>query len=123
MLDRAELMAFVPTLDLERARSFYVGTLGLSVEEDNPHALAVRSGGQRLRVTRVEEFSPHPFTVLGWVVDDIAAAVAELRSRGVEFAVYDALDQDADAVWTAPGGAKVAWFHDPDANTLSLTEL
>ncbi len=45
MLDRAELMAFVPTLDLEQARSFYVGTLGLAIEQDSPFALGVRSGG------------------------------------------------------------------------------
>ncbi len=47
MLDRAELMAFAPTLDLEQARSFYVGTLGLTLEEDSPYALGVRSGGTR----------------------------------------------------------------------------
>jgi hypothetical protein len=35
---------------------------------------------------------------------------------------YDGLDQDADGIWQAPSGAQVAWFRDPDANTLSLTE-
>ncbi len=123
MLGRAELIAFAPSLNLERARSFYVGTLGLTVEEDSPFALALRSGGVRLRVTRVEALTPHPFTVLGWVVDDIAAAVTELRSAGVEFAFYDSVEQDALGVWAAPSGARIAWFHDPDGNTLSLTQF
>ncbi|MGV1007977.1 MAG: VOC family protein [Dermatophilaceae bacterium] len=123
MMDSAELMAFAPTLDLDRARSFYVDVLGLTLEEHSPFALGLRSGGVRLRVTRVQELTPHPFTVLGWVVDDIAAAVTTLGSAGVEFARYDGMEQDDLGVWTAPGGALVAWFHDPDGNTLSLTQL
>ena len=117
-------MAFVPTLDLEQALLFDVGTLGLTLEQDSPYALGVRSGGTRLRVTRVEALTPDPFTVLGWVVDDISAAVSQLRSRGVEFAVYGRYGAGFEnAVWTAPGGAQVAGFDDPDGNTLSLTEF
>jgi predicted enzyme related to lactoylglutathione lyase len=46
-----------------------------------------------------------------------------MRSQGVMFTVYDGLGQDRDAIWTAPGGVRIAWFRDPDGNTLSLTQF
>jgi hypothetical protein len=48
--------------------------------------------------------------------------VRELAGRGVEFVRYPALEQDALGIWRAPSGARVAWFGDPDGNTLSLTQ-
>ena len=66
------------------------------------------------------ELTPQGFTVLGWKVDDIAATIAALRESGVEFHRYDGMDQDDDGVWTSPSGARIAWFGDPDGNTLSL---
>ena len=45
-----------------------------------------------------------------------------LTARGVEFTRYDGMEQDDLGVWSAPGGDQVAWFHDPDGNTLSLTQ-
>ena len=46
-----------------------------------------------------------------------------LRQRGVDPLIFDGMGQDDDAVWTAPGGALVAWFTDPDGNVLSFTQL
>jgi hypothetical protein len=60
--------------------------------------------------------------VLGWDVDDLDAAVDELRGRGITFTRYDGMDQDEHDAWTAPSGTRVAWFRDPDANTLSLQQ-
>ncbi len=123
MLDDAPIMAFVPTMNLDGARAFYEGTLGLSVEEQTEFAVALNGGGCRLRATLVEQLTPQPFTVLGWVVDDVEAAVKDLTERGVEFTIYEGMGQDANGVWTAPGGARIAWFRDPDGNTLSLTQF
>jgi predicted enzyme related to lactoylglutathione lyase len=61
--------------------------------------------------------------VLGFIVPDISAAIRELSGRGVNFERFPFVEQDADGVWTAPGGARVAWFKDPDGNTLSLTQM
>jgi catechol 2,3-dioxygenase-like lactoylglutathione lyase family enzyme len=63
-LGNAPLVAFAPTTDLDRAREFYVGVLGLTLEETNPFACVVRGGGTMLRLTKVDSFTPHPFTVL-----------------------------------------------------------
>jgi hypothetical protein len=56
-------------------------------------------------------------------VTDIAAAVEDLAARGVAFTPYGGMDQDERGLWTAPGGAQVAWFGDPDGSVLSLTRL
>jgi catechol 2,3-dioxygenase-like lactoylglutathione lyase family enzyme len=123
MLANADVMAFVATADLRRARRFYEGVLGLPVIEDDGLALAFEAHDTMLRVTAVRELTPSPYTVLGWSVPDIAAAVGELEARGVAFARYPGFEQDAQGIWTAPTGARVAWFNDPDGNTLQLTEL
>ena len=68
-------------------------------------------------------FKPQPFTILGWQVPDIAKAVSELKQKGVHFESYGLPTQDADGIWTAPGGAKVVSFKDPDGNILSLTQM
>lgn len=73
-------------------------------------------------MTPVEFAAQAPYTVLGWAVPDIAEAVAALAQRGVAFTRYDGMAQDELGVWTAPGGAKVAWFRDPDGNTLSISQ-
>jgi hypothetical protein len=74
-----------------------------------------------VRLTPVPEPAARPFTIAGWKVPDIGAAVTGLTDRGVQFARYDGMTQDDLGIWTAPGGDQVAWFHDPDGNTLSLT--
>jgi catechol 2,3-dioxygenase-like lactoylglutathione lyase family enzyme len=123
VLAGADLVGFVATTDLARARAFYEETLGLPVIEEDPYALALDANGTMLRVTAVPDFRPADYTVCGWLVDDIAAAIRELGAKGVDFARYDGMDQDELGVWTAPSAAKVAWFTDPDGNTLSLTQV
>ena len=76
-----------------------------------------------LRVTAAPAVAQPGYTVLGWRVDDIAATMAELSARGVEFRRYEGMGQDEAGVWTTPDGAQVAWFADPDGNTLSLTQF
>ena len=122
MLASATLVAFVPTTDLDRAHAFYGEMLGLRRVEASPFANAYDAAGTQLRVTRVEDFEPDPFTVLGWQVPDLTKTVATLRANGIEPLDYEAMTQDADGAWTSPSGARIAWFQDPDANTLSLTE-
>jgi catechol 2,3-dioxygenase-like lactoylglutathione lyase family enzyme len=121
VLADASFIGFIPARDLAAARAFYEGTLGLRVVADTPFALVLDAGGTMLRVTPVPGLGPRPFTIAGWNVPDIDAAVRALAGRGVQFARYDGITQDELGVWTTPGGDRVAWFKDPDGNTLSLT--
>ncbi|MGH9279455.1 MAG: VOC family protein [Acidimicrobiales bacterium] len=117
------LVAFLGCTDLERAREFYVETVGLVLVDQVPSACVFNVHGTMLRVTKVAEAPRAGHTVLGWDVIDIAEAMSDLRERGVEFRRYEELDQDDDGVWTTPRGDRVAWFEDPDGNVLSLAQF
>jgi catechol 2,3-dioxygenase-like lactoylglutathione lyase family enzyme len=121
VLGDADYVGFVPVRDAVSARAFYEGVLGLRVVDESPFALVVDAHGTTLRITPVGELTPQPFTIAGWVVPDIEATVRALVSAGVAFDRFEGMDQDDLGIWTTPGGDRVAWFRDPDGNTLSLT--
>jgi catechol 2,3-dioxygenase-like lactoylglutathione lyase family enzyme len=123
MLASCEIVAFVATTDAVKAREFYESALGLGLIADEPPALVFDANGTMLRIAKVREFTPAPFTVLGWKVPDIRKTMTELRTKGVEFQRYPGLNQDELGVWKSPSGAQVTWFKDPDGNTLSLTQF
>jgi len=121
-LASSHVMAFVATCDPQRARAFYEDVLGLRLVEDEPFALVFDANGTTLRIAKVPALVPAGYTVLGWVVSDIAAGVAALQHRGVMFERFPGMTQDALGICTFPNGSRVAWFKDPDGNTLSLTQ-
>ncbi len=121
MLAGAPFIGFIPVRDIFEARGFYERVLGLRVVEDTPFAVVLDANGTMLRLTPVPGLAVQPFTIAGWQVADITAAVRDLAARGVRFTRYDGMGQDELGIWTAPGGDRVAWFTDPDGNTLSLT--
>jgi catechol 2,3-dioxygenase-like lactoylglutathione lyase family enzyme len=114
---------FAATTDAERSRAFYENVLGLRLLGDDRFALVFKVGELSLRIQKVAHKPKIEYTVLGWSVSDIGAEVQRLTNAGVHFSRYDGLGQDEHGVWRSPTGAKVAWFSDPDGNTLSLTEL
>jgi catechol 2,3-dioxygenase-like lactoylglutathione lyase family enzyme len=122
VLKSAELVAFVATTDFKRARDFYEGVLGLRFVRDDSFALVFDCAGTTLRIAKVRDVDPQEYTALGWHVDDIRATAAALKSRGVEFIIIPGFRQDDLGVWTSPNATKVAWFKDPDGNTLSLSQ-
>lgn len=123
MLGDDEVVAFLATTQPERAKAFYSEVLGLKLAEDAGFAIVFSAGGTTLHIQKVKEFSPLPFTALGWKVADVKAAVEKLSKKGVRFERYRELTQDDAGIWTTPdGSAKVCWFKDPDGNTLSLTQ-
>jgi catechol 2,3-dioxygenase-like lactoylglutathione lyase family enzyme len=122
MLNATDIVAFLPTTDYAKARSFFEGTLGLRFVSQDDFALVLDANGIMLRVTKVRDHTPEVYTILGWKVSGIENVVADLQKRGVNFERYGFLQQDDLGVWTAPGGDKVAWFKDPDGNVLSLSE-
>jgi catechol 2,3-dioxygenase-like lactoylglutathione lyase family enzyme len=123
VLHDARPIAFVATTDPARALTFYRDLLGLALVADEPFALVFDLAGTMLRIAKVEQLVPQPHTVLGWIVEDISAAVAGLRAQGVEPVRYPGMEQDELGIWRSPGGALLTWFRDPDGNTLSLTQL
>ena len=122
MLASMKIIAFVATSDSEKARAFYEGVLGLRFVNDDGFAMVLDANGTMIRVAKVKDFTPAPYTVLGWQVPKIEEEVASLTKRGVHFERYGFFEQDPLGIWTAPTGDKVAWFKDPDGNVLSVSQ-
>jgi predicted enzyme related to lactoylglutathione lyase len=118
-------VSFVLTADRSRSKPFYAGALGLPILAEDDYAVTLGlAGGATLRLTDLPGHSGASHTVLGWAVADIRSAVAELRGKGITFTVYEGFGQDAEGIWSPPGGGpRVAWFTDPDGNVLSLTQF
>lgn len=123
MLSNSKVVTFVATSAPDRTKGFYERTLGLRFIAEDAFAIVFDANGVMLRVQKVEIHTPANYTVLGWDVSNIHTQVKELMSRGVRFEQYEWLEQDEFGVWTAPSGAKIAWFKDPDGNVLSLTQF
>ncbi len=123
MMSSNPLMAFVPALQIDRSRAFFENVLGLRVTGEDPYGVWFDANGIRLRLVAPPDFKPAQFTIVGWAVGDIVAAVTKLRERGVRFEMYGMEGQDESGIWTTPNGDKVAWFKDPAGNVLSLTQF
>jgi catechol 2,3-dioxygenase-like lactoylglutathione lyase family enzyme len=122
-LGKYNIVGFINIVDVARAKEFYQDTLGLRlVAEEPPFALVFEANGIMLRLGMAKELPPAHGTVLGWQVPDIRATVKDLGQAGVRFERYAQMKQDELGIWTAPTGAKVAWFKDPDGNILSISE-
>jgi catechol 2,3-dioxygenase-like lactoylglutathione lyase family enzyme len=123
-LSRYKVVAGLAASDLDRARAFYEGKLGLTVGIDSADNVAYRCGeGSILHVyLSPEHAGGSTATLASWYVDDVARVVDELTERGVVFERYDEglIVTDEKGIATFEGGAKVAYFRDPDGNTLSI---
>jgi catechol 2,3-dioxygenase-like lactoylglutathione lyase family enzyme len=122
MLAASKLMGFVPTRDSLKARSFYEDKLGFQFVSDDPFALVMKAGESSIRIAKAKDFTPAPYTVMGWEVSDVEAVVKWLTQRGVAFEKYPFVQDRELGIWTTPGGDKVAWFKDPDGNVLSVSQ-
>jgi len=120
MLSKAKLAAFIATSKPAEARDFYENVLGLTFVSDEEYAIVFDANGTTLRIQKAGDFAPHPFTSLGWHVDDIEATMTDLQEKGVVFEQYPWMPEGSNGIMTFPNGAKVAWFKDPDGNILSL---
>lgn len=122
MLANAIVTALVGTMKPEAAKAFYGDVLGLKFISDDSFALVFEGKNARVRVSRVPAMAPAPYAVLAFAVDDINKIVDGLAAKGVTFARFGFFVQDARGIWAAPDGTKVAWFHDPDLNLLSVVQ-
>ena len=120
MLQDARQVGFVGVSDLDAAEHFYGEVLGLELTDARPFAWVHETPTSQLRITLVDEVRAAPYTVLGWTVADLDGEIDRLVAAGVTFNRYDGMDQDSRGIWTSPSGARIAWFHDPDGNNLSL---
>jgi catechol 2,3-dioxygenase-like lactoylglutathione lyase family enzyme len=112
--------------DLAKAKTFYAGTLGLKVEENEMGLRLHLPGGAMVYVYPKGDHQPATFTILNFQVDDIDAAVTELAGKGVRFEHYDnGLKTDSKGIargLAQKQGPDIAWFKDPAGNFLSVLQ-
>jgi catechol 2,3-dioxygenase-like lactoylglutathione lyase family enzyme len=124
MLGESKATSGFAVSDLNAAREFYEGTLGLGVEVlDAEHGLTRLKLADECDVLMYlsADMRPASYTMLNFEVDDIDAAVDELVERGVSFERYEGFDHDAKGIVRTPG-PQIAWFKDPSGNVLSVLQ-
>jgi catechol 2,3-dioxygenase-like lactoylglutathione lyase family enzyme len=107
--------------DLERAREFYSGTLGIKTSERSGLLILHLAGGRDTLVYPKPGHTPASYTILNFPVDDIDQAVDELTARGVQFERYDGTAQDEKGI-NRGDGPYIAWFTDPAGNILAVLQ-
>lgn len=116
-------IAYVYTTDRDRAVGFYRDTLGFALQSSDDYGDYFDLNGALLRLTVIKDHKPSEHPVLGWAVADCRATVEALRDKGMVFAIYEGMGQDALGIWTSPDGqSKIAFFSDPDGNVLMLNQ-
>lgn len=108
--------------DLQTAREFYGGTLGLKTSEDNGLLTLHVAGDRPTLVYPRPDHTPADYTILNFPVDDIDQAVDALAARGVQFERYEGFEQDEKGISRGGGGPAIAWFTDPAGNILAVLE-
>jgi catechol 2,3-dioxygenase-like lactoylglutathione lyase family enzyme len=109
--------------DLDAARSFYQGILGLEVVDEPMGILGIHlGGGATVMVYPKPDHVPATYTILNFPVSDVDAAVDRLRAAGVRMERYEGFEQDAKGIARDARGPDIAWFTDPSGNILSVLE-
>jgi predicted enzyme related to lactoylglutathione lyase len=120
MLSTAPIRAYIPALDVQRARNFYEQMIGLTPKEDYAGGVIYECGGTEVFLYPTDNAGTSKASQAFWQVDDVEAEVAELKARGVVFEEYEGFAMK-NSIATG-GGAKTAWFKDTEGNTLAISE-
>ena len=122
MLGTKDASATIPVRDMEKAKKFYEGTLGLTaVDNEGDQAIVYQSGSTRLLVYASQFAGTNKATAATWGVgDDIEREVQVLKDKGVAFEHYDMPETTLKGDVHVSGDMKVAWFKDPDGNIHAL---
>ena len=121
MLGDKEAIATIAVKNVEAARKFYEGTLGLKpTPTQEQGVLGYKSGSADVIVYQSQFAGTNKATAVTWAVDDLEAAVRELKGKGVRFEHYDLPGTSRQGDVHGSGKTKAAWFKDPDGNILAL---
>ncbi|GMV59875.1 MAG: glyoxalase [Betaproteobacteria bacterium] len=119
MLQNFPIYAYIPVRDVPRAREFYEGKLGFAPGHVSPAGVVYEfGGGTACFLYPTPNAGSSQASQAFWEVDDIEREVAELKRRGVTFEAYEGTD---DGIATG-GGARAAWFKDPDGNIMAVVQ-
>jgi len=122
MLNKAPIRAYIPVSDVSRARKFYEEKLGLTPKEAYANGVIYECGGSEMFMYPTPNAGTSKASQAFWDVNDVEAEVSELKRRGVVFERYTLPGVEMKNDIAVGGGAKTAWFKDPDGNILAVSE-
>jgi predicted enzyme related to lactoylglutathione lyase len=122
MLANAPIRAYIPVLDVARAKKFYEKTVGLKPKQDYAGGVVYECGGTEVFMYPTTNAGTSKASQAFWQVDDVEAEVAELKARGVVFEEYDVPGMKMVNSIATGGGAKTAWFKDTEGNILAVSQ-
>ena len=121
MLSNRDAVANLAVKNVQAAKKFYEGTLGLKqVDSEGSELLVFKSGNTTLNVYQSKEAGTNKATAVSWAVDDVEGEVNALKAKGVKFEHYDMPGLKLQGDVHVGGDMKVAWFKDPDGNILNI---
>ena len=121
MLSNRDAVANLAVKNVQAARKFYEGTLGLKqVDAEGPELIVFESGNTKLNVYESKEAGTNKATAVTWAVDDVESEVNALKAKGVKFEHYDMPGLKRQGDIYIGGDMKVAWFKNPDGNILNI---
>ena len=123
MLSDSAVTTMLPVKNMDRARKFYEGRLGLTPGGFKPDGKFVYTvGGSTLALFPKPEGTKADHTAISFRVPDIAAAIQVLKSAGVMFEDYDYPGLKTVDHVCVLGAEKAAWFMDTEGNCLCIHE-
>ncbi len=123
MLAESDISAVLAVKNMDAAKAFYEGKLGLSVADTDPAGVYYKSGNCKVLVYESQYAGTNQATGAGWSVSDLATVVEELKAKGVTFEHYDMPGVPREGDIHVMGDLKAVWFKDPDGNILSIAEM
>jgi len=121
MLGDNAAIATIAVKDVQRAKKFYEGTLGLKpVDSSQPDVVNYKTGKNKILVYKSQFAGTNKATAATWELDDVESVVSQLKAKGVNFEHYDFPGMKLKGDVHIAGGFKAAWFKDPDGNILAL---
>jgi catechol 2,3-dioxygenase-like lactoylglutathione lyase family enzyme len=125
MLSDSNVFAVIGVKDIDKAKEFYEGTLGLEPDPSSPDPGGVMytSGNSRLQVYKTQYGGTNQATSASWKVDDVEGKVEALKAKGVTFEQYDMPGITRNGDVHEMGPLKAAWFKDPEGNVLCIANM
>jgi catechol 2,3-dioxygenase-like lactoylglutathione lyase family enzyme len=122
MLQNAPMYSYIPAKDVAGARGFDEEKLGFKPKEVTPGGVVYAfANGTACFLYPTPNAGTSQASQAFWQVEDIEKGVADLMARGVKFERYDMPDVDEKGI-SRGGGAKAAWFKDPEGNIMALIQ-
>jgi predicted enzyme related to lactoylglutathione lyase len=122
MLSTSPIRAYIPVLDVARARKFYEEIIGLRPKLEYAGGVVYECGGAEVFMYPTPNAGTSKASQAFWQVADVEAEVADLKARGLKFEEYNMPGMTMENSIVTAGGAKTAWFKDTEGNILAISQ-